>query len=56
MKLRQSYHREMTMNKLNKVFTGIAFGTLFASQVFAGSLGATSTDSSVVSLGVVDRV
>ena len=44
------------MNKLNKVITGVTFGTLFASQVFAGSLGATSTDTSVVSLEVVDRV
>jgi hypothetical protein len=46
----------MILNKLNKVFTGFAFGTLFASHVFAGSLGATYTDSSVVSLEVVDRV
>ena len=52
----ESYHREMILNKLNKVFTGFAFGTLFASHVFAGSLGATYTDSSVVSLEVVDRV
>ena len=44
------------MNKLNKIMTGVAFGALFAGQAFAGTLGATSTDTSVVSLEIVDRV
>jgi hypothetical protein len=44
------------MNKLNKIITGAALTTLLAGQAVAGTLGATSTDNSIVSLEVVDRV
>jgi hypothetical protein len=44
------------MNKLNKIMTSAALSILFAGQAFAGTLGATSTDDSVVTLEIVDRV
>ncbi len=44
------------MNKFSKVLATATISTLFASQALAGSLGATSTDSSILSLEVVDRV
>ncbi len=44
------------MNQFSKTAAAIAFGSLVAGQALAGTLGATSTDTSIVSLEVVDRV
>lgn len=45
------------MNTFNKkAIAGFVFGTMVAGQAFAGSLGATSSDTSLVTLEIADKV
>ncbi len=44
------------MNRIYTTLVGFTLAATFTGQAYAGSLGATSTDTSVISLEVVDRV
>jgi hypothetical protein len=49
-------NRKNTTGKIVKLAAGLAMGTFFVAQASAGTLGATSTDTSIVTLEVVDLV
>ncbi len=44
------------MNTFNKIVTGLALSTVVAGSALAGTIGDTSTDNSVVTLEIADKV